>query len=89
MPMIGKDWYEWDSWEDFNTWHQIKIQELNLPKLSVNQATGEVAVNAQQTTAYTIGHEVENKIIAIVEDEQAEGLKKTVLRLQKNDPQTL
>lgn len=79
--MIGKDWYEWDDQQAFDVWHQAKIHELNLPQPSVNQATGEVDETAQRTVAYTIGHEVEGKIIAIVEDEHAQGLTKTELRL--------
>lgn len=81
MPMIGKDWYEWDSWEEFNTWHTTKNQELGYPRYSVNQATGEVDYEATATTAYTIGTEVNGKIIAIVEDEHSQGLVKTDLRL--------
>lgn len=83
--MIGKDWYEWDSQESFDIWHEAKIQQLNLPQPSVNQATGQVDLNAQATVAYTIGHQVENKIIAMVEDEHAAGLTKTSLRLPEPD----
>ncbi len=79
--MIGKNWYEWDSLQAFDLWHEAKIEELNLPEPSVNQATGEIDVTVQRTEAYTTPHEVEGKIIAIVEDEHAEGLIKTNLRL--------
>jgi hypothetical protein len=74
-------WFEWDSIEDFNVWHNAKIDELNLPLASVNQATGEIDPTAQKTVAYTTPHEVENKIIAMVEDEHAQGLTETNLRL--------
>lgn len=79
--MNGKDWYEWDNQGAFDTWHQAKIDELNLPQLSTNQATGEIDETAQKTLAYTTGHAVSGKIIAIVEDEHAAGLTKTELRL--------
>lgn len=79
--MIGKDWFEWDSWESFDSWHQAKIVELNLPQPSVNQSTGEVDESVQKTESYTVGYEVDGKIIAIVENEHADGLTITTLRL--------
>ena len=79
--MIGKDWYEWETEEAFDAWHAAKIDELNLPAPSVNQATGKVDNKAQKTIAYTVGHQVEGKIIAIVENEHAAGLTLTDLRL--------
>ena len=83
--MIGKDWYEWETEEAFDTWHQDKIDELNLPQPSSNQATGEIDEAAQRTLAYTTGHAVSGKIIAIAEDEHAAGLTKTSLRLPEPD----
>jgi hypothetical protein len=79
--MIGKDWYEWETEEAFDAWHESKIDELNLPAPSANQATGEIDTTAQKTLAYTTGHAVSGKVIAIVEDEHAAGLTKTELRL--------
>lgn len=86
MTMIGKDWYEWDSWQEFNAWHDDKKQELGYPLYPVNQATGEIDYEATPTTAYTVGEEVNGKVIAIVEDEHASGLTKTVLRLTYDAP---
>lgn len=74
-------WFEWESIEDFNVWHNAKIDELNLPALSINQATGEIDLTAQKTVAYTTPHQVSGKIIAMVEDHHTEGLTETDLRL--------
>ena len=79
--MIGKDWYEWESFESFDIWHQLKIDESNLPQPSSNQQSGEIDLTAQRTNAYTTPHQVNGKIIALVEDEHAQGLIKTLLRL--------
>ncbi len=79
-----KTWYEWDSQESFDAWHEVKINELNLPQPSVNQATGEIDLSVQATTSYTVGYEVDGKIIAIVEDEHAQGLTQTELRLPEH-----
>ena len=75
------DWYEWDSIEDFNTWHQAICLELNYPLDSYNQATGELEPNAAKTTEYTKPLIVEDKVIAIVEEKHAENLVITLLRL--------
>ena len=68
-------WYEWDSLEDFNSWHQAKCTELNYPELDEN---GNLL-----TDAYTQSYLVEDKIIAFVEDEHSEGLTITELRIPK------
>ena len=60
-------WYEWNNLEDFNAWHHPKCVELGIPN--------------GLTTAYTQAYEVETKFIAFVEDEHAEGLTSTDLRL--------
>lgn len=46
-------WYKWLSEEDFNNWHEKVIKGLSLPKYGVNQKTGEIDENTQQTTSYT------------------------------------
>ena len=74
-------WYEWETQEDFDAWHNAKIEELNLPAPSINQATGKVNLFAQVTTAYTTPHIVDGKVIAIVDEEHSEGLTPTSLRL--------
>jgi hypothetical protein len=86
IMMIGKEWYEWDDIQQFDTWHQAKIIELNLPNPSVNQATNEVNTKVQKTEVYTIAHEVDGKVIAIVEDEHSYGLRKTTLRIKDEPP---
>ena len=68
-------WYEWDSLEDFNFWHEAKCTELNYPELDEN---GNLL-----TDAYTQSYLVEDKIIAFVEDEHSEGLTITELRIPK------
>jgi hypothetical protein len=68
-------WYEWDSLEDFNSWHEAKCTELNYPELDEN---GNLL-----TDAYTQSYLVEDKIIAFVEDEHSEGLTITELRIPK------
>lgn len=60
-------WYEWESIEAFESWHEAKCTELGLPN--------------GLTTAYTQAYEVEGRFIAFVEDEHAEGLTATELRL--------
>ena len=68
------NWYEWNSLEDFETWHEPLCVELGYPILSVNQLTGEIDENAQPTVAYTSVMEVDGKWIGLVEDKYAEGL---------------
>lgn len=73
-------WYEWDSWQDFNVWHDAKVEELNLPQPAFNQATGDLDPKAQKVLRYTDGREINGKIIAIVEEAHAQGLRVTELR---------
>jgi hypothetical protein len=68
-------WYEWDSLEDFNSWHEAKCSELNYPELNQN---GDLL-----TDAYTQSYLVEDKVIAFVEDEHSQGLTITELRIPK------
>lgn len=74
------NWYEWNSQEDFNAWHNAIKAKLNYPLAGYNQATGELDPTAPVTTEYTAAQLVENKWIALVQDEQAEGLTPTDLR---------
>jgi hypothetical protein len=74
------NWYEWDSQEAFDAWHEALCQELGYPLISINQATGEPDESAAMTTSYTTSREVDGKIIADVEAEYAEGLTPTELR---------
>jgi hypothetical protein len=73
-------WYEWDSIELFNEWHDALCLSLGYPLTPVNQATGELDEAAQKVITYTSPLEIENKIIAIVEDDKADGLTLTELR---------
>ena len=74
-------WYEWDSADLFNVWHDALCLLLGYPLIGINQGTGLPDENAQKTTAYTIAHEVESKYIAWVALEYGEGLIPTDLRL--------
>jgi hypothetical protein len=69
------NWYEWDSLEFFNTWHEAIKVKLGIPD--------------EQTEAYTSAQEVEGRWIAVVEESEAEGLTSTELRPPKPDAFTL
>lgn len=74
-------WYEWESSEAFNSWHNELCAELGFPAYGINQATGEINYNSQPTTNYTEAYEVSGKWIAWVDDLYKEGLILTDLRL--------
>ena len=74
------NWYEWDSQEDFNVWHDLIKTKLNYPLVGHIQATGELNKDAQLTTSYTDVILIQGKWIAAVEDLEAEGLTPTDLR---------
>ena len=76
-------WYEWDSIESFNAWHDSLCKVLGYPLTSVNQATGEQEPEATKTIAYTDPIVVNDKIIALVESEYAEKLTSTELRKER------
>lgn len=73
-------WYEWKSLEDFNSWHELIKKELGYPLPSFNQATGEIA-DPEATKEYTSATLVDDKWIARVETDYAEGLTLTELRM--------
>jgi len=79
------NWYEWNTREDFDLWHDALCESLGYPIIGSNQATGQPDPSAQMTIAYTQAIEVEGKWIATVEAEHADGLIKTDLRLPKPD----
>jgi hypothetical protein len=60
------NWYEWDSVESFDIWHETIKVKLGIPD--------------EQTDAYTSAQEVEGCWIAVVEESEAEGLTPTDLR---------
>ena len=76
-------WYEWNTVEDFNTWHDNLCNSFGYPLTAVNQLTGLPNENAQKVVKYTDVFEVEGKWIAIVEEEYATDLTQTELRRPK------
>ena len=74
-------WYEWNTKEEFDLWHNALCEQLNYPLINTNQATGLPDETAQKTIAYTQFFEVNNKFIAWVDSEYSEGLVETHLRL--------
>ena len=75
------NWYEWESIDDFNAWHEALCVTLGYPLDSYNQATGEINPEAATTTAYNRVSLVADEVIATVEDEHSAGLTLTELRL--------
>lgn len=73
-------WYEWNTKEEFDTWHDNLCNALGYPLTPVNQATGLPDETAQKVVKYTDAFEVEGKWIAWVDDENNEGLTATELR---------
>jgi hypothetical protein len=79
------NWYEWETQEEFDLWHNALCAELGYPLTSINQATGKPDKTATKTTSYTNSYLVDGKIIADVADEYAEGLTLTILRVPQRD----
>ena len=77
------NWYEWESQENFNAWHDLIKVKLNYPLAGYIQLTGELDTTAPLTTEYTAVILVEGKWIGTVQIEQAEGLTPTDLRPPK------
>jgi hypothetical protein len=63
--------YQWNTQQDFNAWHEAIMAEKNIPN--------------EFTFAYTLSVQVDDKVIATVENEDAEGLTPTSLRPPKID----
>jgi hypothetical protein len=78
---MAKYMYEWDSLDDFNTWHNNLKQQLNYPLENINQATG--LPNGTFTDTYTSAIQIDNKWVAVVDTIYAEGLTLTNLKLPK------
>lgn len=74
------NWYEWNTLEEFDIWHNALCIQLGYPLVSVNQLTGEPDYDAAKTTKYTTALEINNKIIATVEEQYANGLTVSLLR---------
>ena len=79
-------WYEWNTENDFNIWHDDLCKQLGYPLIGTNQLTGLPDENAQKTTKYTNATEVEGKWIAWVDDIYSSGLTKTDLRIPYINP---
>ena len=72
MTNKQKNWYTWPTLSEFEIWHSNVITGLNLPRLGQNAATGEIDLNAQATTSYTVAIQISNDDWrAMVEDEIA------------------
>jgi hypothetical protein len=78
-------WYEWNTKAEFDFWHNALCDQLGYPLINFNQKTGLPDENAQQTTDYTIGYEVEGKWIAWVDSVYAKDLIETDLRIPKRE----
>ena len=74
-------WYEFNSLEDFNVWHDLLCTSLGYPKYGINQRSGEIDFTVAPVTAYTEAHAVEDKWICWAEEEYSTGLTETRLRL--------
>lgn len=68
-----KHWRTWETKAAFDAWHTTVVNGMNLPRVGVNQATGEPQPDAQWTMAYTEVTEIaENDWRAPVEDHIAD-----------------
>jgi len=76
-------WYEFDSLDDFNAWHDALCDLLGYPLASYNQLTGQIDPDSTPTTAYCEPSPVDSKYIVFVEDQYADGLTQTDLRIVK------
>jgi hypothetical protein len=73
-------WYEWETLEDFELWHQELCEQLGYPITPVNAQTGLPDETAQKVIEYTAPIFVEGKIIAWCEEQYSGGLIETELR---------
>lgn len=56
---MSTHWYSWETQTPgFDTWHTAVKTGLNLPRVGVNQATGQLEPDKCQTTEYTAVTEV-------------------------------
>lgn len=46
-------WYSWTTKTAFDVWNDLVVANLNLPRVGINQATGEPQPTKTQTVAYT------------------------------------
>ena len=71
------NWYEWDSVEQFNDWHNAIKVTLGIPKLSIDS---EGNFCEPQITQYTSAVTSSEKVIAMVELDYCQDLIATDLR---------
>ena len=74
--------YEWNSLEDFNTWHTNLCADLGYPLIGVNAHTG-LPDEKITTTEYTRATQCEDKWVAEVEDIYSDGLTQTMLDIPR------
>jgi hypothetical protein len=53
-----KHWRTWESEAAFDAWHATVVDGMNLPRVGVNQETGDPEPDAQWTTRYTEATEI-------------------------------
>jgi hypothetical protein len=58
-------WRQWSDLASFDAWHDTACAALGIPHAGYNAATGELAPDAQWTTAYT------NPVVVAVDDVRA------------------
>lgn len=67
------NWYKWDSYAAFESWHTTVCRSLGIPHPGFNTSTGEVDPVAQWTLHYTNAYEVDpTDWRAVVDDAIAE-----------------
>lgn len=71
MGRVMAKFYEWDSQELFDAWHDQIMASKGIPN--------------ENTFAYTTSREVSGKVIATVEDDDAVDLVETKLRPPRGD----
>ena len=68
------NFYEFNSEQDFNIWHDNLCLSLGYPSTPINQATGLPDKEAEKTEIYTYLIKVEDRCLALVEDKYSDGL---------------
>lgn len=74
---MTSEYLHFSSREDFDRWHDKVKQELKLPRIGVNAATGRPAPEKQQTTAY------------VEPEEHPEGDKGRICRIDATCPEKM
>lgn len=69
MPYV-----EFTDAQAFSDWHDARCKELGIPRPGENVASGDVALDAQWTTALAEPATVDGVLVALVSDDDAKGL---------------